>query len=797
MFLNDIVAPMTTTEAKAVASGWALDPKTRLELKKRKEQNKIIAKYAGKTKDEIEKTVKEDSWHGEGNAWSSDQNEISSANNPMGFTSESKVEPTNFTEWAVAQGDLYKNFARDSQVYARAKRAYLEAKRTQAEGVGPESVPDDTESPIHGENATAEFVQGPGVDDSQSPIHEARLTVGDPIVVTGPNEFEGKTGEISEFSPSGKFVIVNLYNHGKQSMHLSDVEYNEYADQEDDLDEGWSDAIVAQRTGRPRTPYSVYIKGRKWKDFENDDHAEAVANKLRAKFKREGRNPDVITIAPTDHDQGVAETQTDYSKRRQRERDIDAGKPVSRQPKNPQTDYQKRRAEQKRQEELGEDGEGTPEGLPHLTKELLTHIVDQVGSEGAHAIIKSLEWGDGAAEELLALILKDLRSDLSDEEIAEHIGKVKGGFRLYSGKGKNLGTFPSRSGAEKHEREVQYFKHAKEGVEEAKATKQRLDKSCRSGYHKNGTQVKNGVRVNKCVKNESVKEATDPQCAKAGKIINRCFGKIYDYGDDGLEYLDHNAPVWSDLFNDDQYDGDIDVIIANAPIDLLVKSAQEMINVVSDLPYELDEANDPSGQIAVYDQGMAIPVTSQYAGDGQFKLTIKNKPYIVTVAGWEINHNSPGILDSFYLTDVKTGKTEHVTGGWNYPEAVAIFNNLTQNQKPALVKIYKEDMAFHDKHGWDERLPRLEGLPLSGYNAIPADRFIKAHQDMKKVTGQNDVEESTAKLRAKGLATRRDRFKSLRKESIKESYWTKLQNERNTKLNSLVNELKESVKKIK
>ena len=63
--------------------------------------------------------------------------------------------------------------------------------------------------------------------------------------------------------------------------------------------EGWSDAIVAQRTGRPRTPYSVYIKGKKWRDFENEDHAEAVANKLRAKFKAEGRDSSVITIAAT------------------------------------------------------------------------------------------------------------------------------------------------------------------------------------------------------------------------------------------------------------------------------------------------------------------------------------------------------------------------------------------------------------------------------------------------------------------------------------------------------------------
>jgi hypothetical protein len=218
----------------------------------------------------------------------------------------------------------------------------------------------------------------------QDLMQERKLTVGDPIVITGPNEFEGKTGEIYEFSPSGKFVIVDLYNHGKHSMHLSDIEYNQYADQEQDeeddwydkgldesvnpqfinaqvtkllagearrmtnapmaqllapvmkqynltlqqidgmvpgglkraageygimMKEGWSDAMVARRTGRPRTPYSVYINGKKWKDFENDDHAEAVANKLRAKFKADGRDPGVITIAPTDYDNNIKEAE--------------------------------------------------------------------------------------------------------------------------------------------------------------------------------------------------------------------------------------------------------------------------------------------------------------------------------------------------------------------------------------------------------------------------------------------------------------------------------------------------------
>ena len=42
----------------------------------------------------------------------------------------------------------------------------------------------------------------------------------------------------------------------------------------------------------------------------------------------------------------------------------------------------------------------------------------------------------------------------------EHIVKVKGGYRLVSRKtGKNLGTYPSKSGAENRERQVQYFKH--------------------------------------------------------------------------------------------------------------------------------------------------------------------------------------------------------------------------------------------------------------------------------------------------------------------------------------------------
>jgi hypothetical protein len=145
-------------------------------------------------------------------------------------------------------------------------------------------------------------------------LNEARLNVGDPVEITGNVEFKGTTGDVADIGRNGAFVVVDLYNHGRQSFHSSDVSYNDYADAQDEEDdwyddqedtlEGWSDAIVARRTGRPRTPYSVYIKGKKWKDFENDDHARAVMDKLKAKLKADGRDPSIITIAPTDIPEG-------------------------------------------------------------------------------------------------------------------------------------------------------------------------------------------------------------------------------------------------------------------------------------------------------------------------------------------------------------------------------------------------------------------------------------------------------------------------------------------------------------
>ena len=81
-------------------------------------------------------------------------------------------------------------------------------------------------------------------------------------------------------------------------------------------------------------------------------------------------------------------------------------------------------------------------------------------------------------------------------ELDETIRKMGSQYRLLSKKGKNLGTFDTKAGAEKHEREVQYFKH--KNMEE-----DQLDEACWKGYHKEGMKTMFGKRYPNCVKNKN------------------------------------------------------------------------------------------------------------------------------------------------------------------------------------------------------------------------------------------------------------------------------------------------------
>jgi len=60
------------------------------------------------------------------------------------------------------------------------------------------------------------------------------LNVGDDVIITGNVEFQGKTGVIDSFGQDNRFVVVNLYNHGRHSFHSSDVSVNHYADSDEE-----------------------------------------------------------------------------------------------------------------------------------------------------------------------------------------------------------------------------------------------------------------------------------------------------------------------------------------------------------------------------------------------------------------------------------------------------------------------------------------------------------------------------------------------------------------------------------
>ena len=84
-----------------------------------------------------------------------------------------------------------------------------------------------------------------------------KLAVGDRICVIGHNDHQGEFGNITEFSPSGKFVVVDL-GYGKDiSMHLSDVEFhNDQEDVEDREDE--DDDLPSDRAyDRGESPYDA------------------------------------------------------------------------------------------------------------------------------------------------------------------------------------------------------------------------------------------------------------------------------------------------------------------------------------------------------------------------------------------------------------------------------------------------------------------------------------------------------------------------------------------------------------
>jgi hypothetical protein len=94
-----------------------------------------------------------------------------------------------------------------------------------------EEEPHDSSSPISGAEADSK------PDPAETRDGNRELNIGDPVVIKGKVNFSGCTGDVVDFGQEKRFIVVNLYNHGKHSFQASDVAFNDYAgSEEEELD---------------------------------------------------------------------------------------------------------------------------------------------------------------------------------------------------------------------------------------------------------------------------------------------------------------------------------------------------------------------------------------------------------------------------------------------------------------------------------------------------------------------------------------------------------------------------------
>ena len=110
---------------------------------------------------------------------------------------------------------------------------------------------------------------GEGLDEDAE-----QLNVGDPVIITGDVNHNGETGEISSFGQDKMFVVVDLYNFGKAVFQSSDVEFNDYADSEEEEQD------MRRAMGDPEFDYD-----------QEDDYYESISRMRTLAGLREQEKP--------------------------------------------------------------------------------------------------------------------------------------------------------------------------------------------------------------------------------------------------------------------------------------------------------------------------------------------------------------------------------------------------------------------------------------------------------------------------------------------------------------------------
>ena len=209
--------------------------------------------------------------------------------------------------------------------------------------------------------------------------------------------------------------------------------------------------------------------------------------------------------------------------------------------------------------------------------------------------------------------------------------------------------------------------------------------------------------MKKALKDKEVNEASSPSNIKLGKYIEKYFGLIYDFGDNGLEYLDRNAPFWTALY--DKHNGNIDAIIANESPAVLKKAALELKGVVGDLKHGFGESVNEGAVPELKAELVEIMPPWDFEVAVYNPRTKQKEHYTMRPNDmWAMQTNRFQIM-SADLVDLQTGKSffvdledapnEHYAHVFDAISAL-FWNNRELNQKLAgIIKYSQEKQTMH------------------------------------------------------------------------------------------------------
>jgi predicted kinase len=274
--------------------------------------------------------------------------------------------------------------------------------------------------------------------------------------------------------------------------------------------------------------------------------------------------------------------------------------------------------------------------------------------------------------------IEDVKATLDKhlgDEVTEVIRKVKGGYRLLSKDGeKNLGTYPTRAGAEKRERQVQYFKHQNEGAISEEVTQSNLDE-----IERYADKLFSTLGIDVSFTRHFIDRVNDERNQKpisAAELI-RLFRKEYQRWGKPIAQM---GPESEAVLKDMQTDINVPFVLKwdrrNNELDLVAKTVMRKPNFKSPDPvFPVESQTSIMSAITEladnpydYSQNVKTPDKRAY----RFQ-TDAGQLYRVQVFNRR-NDDENKLEIHFDLTDMKTGKPE--TGKTGTGDAVRVFSTV-------------------------------------------------------------------------------------------------------------------------